>query len=164
MGWRGTHKFLGRTTATWFLNPHQNQELARRWRVKTYTCIHSASCVIINANYVRSQINPTVLCLFQSDAGWLRKNQKSLQRFITDQLLLDIVNKMRKLDELSAEGVGIIKEAGSLEDKVHALTELLFRGDPQGTALQTYLQNLHPDEYNLITLHGELHGVISIFT
>lgn len=96
-----------------------------------------------------------MLCLFQSDAGWLRKNQKSLQRFITDPLLVGIVNHMRKSDELSAEGVGIIKEAGSLEDKVHALIELLFRGDPQGSTLQTYLQNSHPDEYNLITLHGE---------
>ncbi|XP_017326803.1 NLR family CARD domain-containing protein 3 [Ictalurus punctatus] len=87
------------------------------------------------------------------DAGWLRKNQKSLQRFITDPLLVGIVNHMRKSDELSAEGVGIIKEAGSLEDKVHALIELLFRGDPQGSTLQTYLQNSHPDLYNLITLH-----------
>lgn len=93
--------------------------------------------------------------MFQSDAGWLRKNQKPLQRFITSSLLVDVVNHMKKLDELSAEGVGIIKEAGSLGDKVHALIELLFRRDPQGTALQTYLQNFHPDEYNLITLHGE---------
>lgn len=93
--------------------------------------------------------------LFQSDAGWLRKNQKSLQRFITNSLLVNIVNHMRKSDELSAEGAGIIKEAGSLEDKVHALIELLFRSDPQGTALQSYLQNSHPDEYNLINLHGK---------
>lgn len=62
---------------------------------------------------------------------------------------------MRKVDELSAEGAGIIKEAGSLEDKVHASIELLFRGDPQGTALQAYLKSSHPDEYNLITFHGE---------
>lgn len=68
---------------------------------------------------------------------------------------MDVVNHMRKLDELSAEGAGIIKEAGSLEDKVHALIELLLRDDPQGTTLQAYLQNLHPDEYSLITLHGE---------
>ncbi|TSL82525.1 NLR family CARD domain-containing protein 3 [Bagarius yarrelli] len=87
------------------------------------------------------------------DAGWLRKNKKSLQRFITGPLLVDVVNHMRKSDMLSVEGVGIIREAGSLEDKVHALVELLFRGDPQGGALQSYLQNAHPDEYNLITLH-----------
>ncbi|XP_058250411.1 NLR family CARD domain-containing protein 3 isoform X2 [Hemibagrus wyckioides] len=90
------------------------------------------------------------------DAGWLRKNQKSLQRFITDPLLVDVVNHMRKLDELSAEGAGIIKEAGSLEDKVHALVELLFREDTQGTALQSYLQNSYPDVYNLITLHDSI--------
>lgn len=106
------------------------------------------------AHTLRS-INFIVLCLFQSDAGWLRKHQKSLQRFTTDPLLVDIVNHMRKSDELSAEDAGIIKEAGSLEDKVHALIELLFRGDPQGTALQAYLQSSHLDVYKLITLHGE---------
>lgn len=90
-----------------------------------------------------------------SDAGWLRKNQKSLQRFITDSLLVNIVNHMRKSDELSTEGAGIIKEAGSSEDKVHALIELLFSGDPQGTVLQEYLQNSHPEEYSLINLHGK---------
>lgn len=68
---------------------------------------------------------------------------------------MDIVNHMRKSDELSAEGAGIIKEAGSTEDKVHALVELLFRGDAQGNGLQAYLKNSHPYEYNLITLHGE---------
>lgn len=152
LGWRGAHKFLGRTTATWFLNPHQNQEIARRWKVKTNTWTYTQVPVSLLTTMMYHR--PCWVC-FRSDAGWLHKNQKSLQRFITAPLLGDIVNHMRKSDELSAEGAGIIKEAGSSEDKVHALIELLCRGDPQGTALQAYLQNSHPEEYNLITLHGE---------
>lgn len=62
---------------------------------------------------------------------------------------------MKKSDLLSTEGVGLIKEAGSLEDKVHTLVELLFMSDPQGSALKAYLQSFHPDEYQLITHHGE---------
>ncbi|KAI5624163.1 NLR family CARD domain-containing protein 3, partial [Silurus asotus] len=89
----------------------------------------------------------------QMEDGWLRKNQKSLQRFITDPLLVSIVNHLRKSDELSAEGARIIKETRALEDKVHALNELLIRADPQGIAFQAYLKNSHPDEYKLITSH-----------
>lgn len=96
------------------------------------------------------------VCLSVSDAGWLQRHQKSLQRFVSASLLLEVVNHLRKSEQLSAEGIDIIQGKGPLQDKVHTLVELLCVRDPQGSALQAYLQNSHPDEYSLITLHGKL--------
>ncbi|XP_062848750.1 NLR family CARD domain-containing protein 3 [Trichomycterus rosablanca] len=90
------------------------------------------------------------------DSGWLRRHQKSLQRFIDASLLINVVNHMKKSDLLSAEGVGLIKEAGSLKDKVQTLVELLFMSDSQGSALKAYLQSFHPDQYQLITHHDSV--------
>ncbi|XP_066539209.1 NLR family CARD domain-containing protein 3 [Hoplias malabaricus] len=87
------------------------------------------------------------------DDGWLHKHQKLLQRFVSVSLLVDVVNHMRKSEQLSAEDVSIIQGRESLEDKVQTLVDLLCISDPQGSVLQTYLQNSHPDEYNLINLH-----------
>ncbi|XP_072536245.1 NLR family CARD domain-containing protein 3 [Salminus brasiliensis] len=90
------------------------------------------------------------------DAGWLHRHQKSLQRFVTASVLVDVVNHMRKSEQLSAEGASAVQGRGSLEDKVHTLVEFLRLSDPQGSVLQTYLQNSHPDEYSLITLHDSV--------
>uniref|UniRef100_A0AAR2LM11 NACHT domain-containing protein n=1 Tax=Pygocentrus nattereri TaxID=42514 RepID=A0AAR2LM11_PYGNA len=90
------------------------------------------------------------------DAGWLLRHQKSLQRFVSVSLLMDMVNHMRKSEQLTAEDASMIQGRGSLEDKVHTLVELLRISDPQGSTLQAYLQNSHPDEYNLVTLHDSV--------
>uniref|UniRef100_A0AAR2IYQ6 NACHT domain-containing protein n=1 Tax=Pygocentrus nattereri TaxID=42514 RepID=A0AAR2IYQ6_PYGNA len=67
-----------------------------------------------------------------------------------------MVNHMRKSEQLTAEDASMIQGRGSLEDKVHTLVELLRISDPQGSTLQAYLQNSHPDEYNLVTLHDSV--------
>uniref|UniRef100_A0A8B9L2C2 NLR family, CARD domain containing 3 n=1 Tax=Astyanax mexicanus TaxID=7994 RepID=A0A8B9L2C2_ASTMX len=93
---------------------------------------------------------------FLSDGGWLHKHQKSLQRFVSASVLVDVVNHMRKSEQLSVEGASAIQGRGCLEDKVHTLVEFLRLSDPQGSVLQTYLQNSHPEEYSLITLHDSV--------
>uniref|UniRef100_A0A8B9L5N0 NLR family, CARD domain containing 3 n=1 Tax=Astyanax mexicanus TaxID=7994 RepID=A0A8B9L5N0_ASTMX len=90
------------------------------------------------------------------DGGWLHKHQKSLQRFVSASVLVDVVNHMRKSEQLSVEGASAIQGRGCLEDKVHTLVEFLRLSDPQGSVLQTYLQNSHPEEYSLITLHDSV--------
>uniref|UniRef100_A0AAR2IHC0 NACHT domain-containing protein n=1 Tax=Pygocentrus nattereri TaxID=42514 RepID=A0AAR2IHC0_PYGNA len=92
----------------------------------------------------------------ETHAGWLLRHQKSLQRFVSVSLLMDMVNHMRKSEQLTAEDASMIQGRGSLEDKVHTLVELLRISDPQGSTLQAYLQNSHPDEYNLVTLHDSV--------
>ncbi|KAL7874852.1 hypothetical protein SRHO_G00058220 [Serrasalmus rhombeus] len=90
------------------------------------------------------------------DAGWLHRHQKSLQRFVSVSLLMDMVNHMRKSEQLTAEDASMIQGRGSLEDKVQTLVELLRISDPQGSTLQAYLQNSYPVEYNLVTLHDSV--------
>lgn len=69
-------------------------------------------------------------------------------------MLVNVVHHMRKADLLSAQDAGLIQEMGSLKDKVQLLVEFLSAADPNGAALQAYLQNSHLTEYNLITVHG----------
>ncbi|XP_076826473.1 NLR family CARD domain-containing protein 3 [Brachyhypopomus gauderio] len=87
------------------------------------------------------------------DAGWLRKHQKMLQRFISGPLLVDVVNHLRKQDQLSTEGVGLIQGAGCMEDKVRTLVDLLCVSDPQGSSLRAYLQGSYPEEHSLVILY-----------
>ncbi|KAL0156265.1 hypothetical protein M9458_047511, partial [Cirrhinus mrigala] len=63
---------------------------------------------------------------------------------------------MRKADLLTAQDAGHIQEMGSLKDKVQFLVEFLSAADPNGAALQAYLQSSHLTEYNLITVHDSV--------
>lgn len=78
-----------------------------------------------------------------------------LQRFLSTSILVNVVRHLKKADKLSVQEAELIQETGSLKDKVHLLVEVLSGTDPQGAALQLYLQSLHPTEYNLISVHGK---------
>lgn len=78
-----------------------------------------------------------------------------LQRFLSSSILANVVHYLRKTDQINSQEVGLIQEVSSLKNKVHLLVEVLSATDPNGAALQAYLQSSHPTEYNLISVHGK---------
>ncbi|XP_030626066.1 NLR family CARD domain-containing protein 3 [Chanos chanos] len=90
------------------------------------------------------------------DIGWLRKNQKSLEQFVSAPSLTGLVSHLRKTNQLTEEEARLIQGEGSLQDRVRLLVELLSANDPQGSVLQAYLLNSHPQDYQIISVHDSL--------
>ncbi|XP_057178836.1 NLR family CARD domain-containing protein 3 [Triplophysa rosa] len=90
------------------------------------------------------------------DPGWLQRHRMLLQRFLSTSILVNLVHYLRKADQINAQEVGLIQEVSSLKEKVHLLVEVLSASDPNGTAIQAYLQSSHPIEYNLISVHDSV--------
>ncbi|KAA0705019.1 NLR family CARD domain-containing protein 3 CARD15-like protein [Triplophysa tibetana] len=90
------------------------------------------------------------------DPGWLQRHRMLLQRFLSTSILVNLVHYLRKDNQINAQEAGLIQEVSSLKEKVHLLVEVLSTYDPNGTALQAYLQSSHPIEYNLISVHDSV--------
>lgn len=78
-----------------------------------------------------------------------------LQRFLSTSVLANVVHYLRKTNQINSQEAGLIQEVTSQKDKVHLLVEVLSATDPNGAALQAYLQKSHPTEFNLISVHGK---------
>ncbi|XP_055037642.2 NLR family CARD domain-containing protein 3 [Misgurnus anguillicaudatus] len=90
------------------------------------------------------------------DPGWLHRHRILLQRFLSTSILVNLVRHLRKEDKLRVQEAELIQETASLKEKVHLLVEVLSGTDPEGAALQIYLQSFHPTEYNLISVHDSV--------